>query len=222
MCPSKQTLSTVPLIVFICLCLWASTVSAQPTTWPPLLEGTSRTEVLAGLTFEAPMDVNQAPLCRVLALPCTSPRTAPDFGGTLSIAVHVADRFAVVGEFAISLNAWAAFETGCPPAGGSTPPECPVTQTNDVLSGLAGLRVRTAPISHGHDPDMRVFGQVLVGTQASSVGPSRRAIQPGAGVDFYLHNGITLRVEADYCFAPGGLRDLSTSRFLIGVVFPPG
>jgi hypothetical protein len=217
---STQTRSIVQSIVF--LCLSASAASAQTTGWPPLLEGTSRAEVVAGLTFEAPTDVNQAPLCRELSLPCTSPRTAPDFGGTLSIAVHVADTFAVVGEFAISRNAWEAFVSTCPPTGARTPPECPGAQINDVLTALAGLRARTAPIAQGHGPELRVFGQVLVGRQGSHVESSRRAIQPGAGVDFYLRNGITLRVEADYCFAPGGLRDLSTSRFLIGIVFPPG
>jgi hypothetical protein len=217
---SKQTLSIVPSIVF--LVLSASAASAQTTGWPPLLEGTSRAEILAGVTFEAPVDVNQPPLCRELALPCSSPRTAPDLGGTLSIAVHVADRFAVVGEVAISRNLFDGFVTRCPPAGAGTPPECPAAQINDVLSALAGLRVRTAPLSHGREPDVRLFGQVLVGTQGSSVGSSRRAVQPGAGADFYLHNGITLRVEGDYCFAPGGLRDLSTSRLLIGIVFPPG
>jgi hypothetical protein len=220
MCSSKQTLSIVHSIVF--LCLSASTASAQTSGWPPLLQGTSRAEVLAGLTFEAPTDVNQAPLCRELSLPCTSPRTAPDFGGTLSIAVHVADRFAAVGEFAISRNAWEAFVTRCPPAGATTPAECPGAQINDVLSALAGVRIRTAPLAQGHGPDLRVFGQVLVGTQGSSVESSRRAIQPGAGLDFYLRNGITLRVQADYCFAPGSRRDLSTSRFLIGIVFPSG
>jgi hypothetical protein len=218
---SKQALFTlVHLIVFVWLA--ASAALAQTASWPALLEGTSRAELLAGLTFEAPADVNQAPLCRELALPCASPRTAPDFGGTLSIAVHVVDKVAVVGEFAISRNAWEGFVTGCPPAGATAPAQCPGGQITDVLTALAGLRVRTAPLSHGREPNVRLFGQVLVGTQASTIGPSRRAVQPGVGADFYLRNGITLRIEADYCFAPGGLRDLSTSRFLIGVVLPPG
>jgi hypothetical protein len=211
------------LIVFLVfLLLTASAASGQTAAWPPLLEGTSRAELLAGVTFEAPADVNQPPLCHELSLPCGTPRTAPDFGGTVSVAVHVADRFAVVGEFAISRNAWEAFVTSCPPAGARTPPECPGAQTNDVLSALTGLRVRTAPLSHGHEADVRLFGQLLIGRQASGVGSSRRAIQPGAGADFYLRHGITLRVEADYCLAPGGLRDLSTARFLVGIVLPPG
>ena len=69
---------------------------------------------------------------------------------------------------------------------------------------------------------MRLFAQVLVGPEMSDVVAVRRAIQPGGGVDFYTHGGVTIRVEADYCSVPGGSRNLSTSRWLLGVVIPAG
>jgi hypothetical protein len=221
-CSHRQTrCSMLPAILG--LCLSASAAPAQPMTRAPTVGGASRAEVLAGVTGEAPEDVNQPPRCQELSLPCLSPRTFYDIGGALSIAGHLGDRLAVVGEAAAYRNRWDAFQTSCPPAGGRTPSECSGPQVNHVRSILAGLRVRTAPfLWRGYPPELRVFGQVLIGTQWSSVVPGRRAIQPGGGLDIYLRNGITIRLEGDYCWVPGGFRDLSTSRTLIGIVIPLG
>jgi hypothetical protein len=217
-----QTLCSV-LLAIVGLRLSASPALAQPMTLTPIVGGASRAEVQAGVTFEAPKDVNQAPLCQELSLPCLSPRTLPDVGGALSVAGYLAERFAIVGEAAVYVNSWDAFQTSCPPAGGSTPPACPGRQVNHVRSALAGVRVRTAPFKwRGYPPEMRIFGQLLVGPQWNSVAPRGLALQPGGGMDIYLHNGITIRVEGDYRRVPGGLRNLSTGRALIAIVFPIG
>jgi hypothetical protein len=208
--------------VCLALCLSASAARAQGRSPTPIVGDESRVEGLAGVTLAAPQDVNQPPQCHALSLPCLTPRTAPDFGVALPIAWHVTHRFVLVGEAAVSANAWDAFQTNCLPAGRVTPPTCPGSEVDHIRSALAGLRVQTARLSYGaHDP-VRLFGQVLVGPEWSSVVPRQRAVQPGGGVDIYLRSGMRIRLEGDYRFVPGGLRDLSTSRILIGIVFPVG
>jgi hypothetical protein len=51
--------------------------------------------------------------------------------------------------------------------------------------------------------------------------PGGRAIQPGAGVDFFIRSGITIRDQLDYCFVRGAGHGLSGSRVLVGIVFGP-
>src|SRR5262249_34327717 len=184
--------------------------------------GDSRGELAVAVTMQAPADVNQPPLCRTLALPCSSPRTMPDFGGALALGVRLTDRVALVGEAAVSNNAWSAYQTECPFNGGLAPAQCPGSQVNHVRTALVGARVRTALLRYRDGSLMRLFAQVLVGPELSDVVAVRRAIQPGGGVDFYTRAGVTIRVEADYCWTPGGVRNLSTPRWLLGVVIPAG
>src|SRR5437016_4018598 len=85
----------------------------------------------------------------------------------------------------------------------------------------AGLRFATNFIHTGAVRDataFRIFGQLLVGGRASDIGLSGRAIQPGAGVDFYVRNGITIRNSIDYCIVSGPGRGVSGGRWLVSVV----
>jgi hypothetical protein len=184
--------------------------------------GNSRGELAAAVTSQAPADVNQPPLCGALALPCLSPRTMPDVGGALVLGARLTDHVALVGEAAVSNNVWFAYQTECAFNGGQTPAQCPSSRVNHVRTALAGARVRTALLRYRDGTVMRLFAQILVGPEISDVVAVRRAIQPGGGVDLYTRGGVTIRVEADYCSVPGGSRNLSTQRWLLGVVIPAG
>ena len=215
--PSRLAFSWKTIVLTLCVLGAALSARAQPVPDDP---GDSRGELAAAVTFQGPDDVNQPPLCRTLGLPCSSPRTMPDFGGALGLAARLTDHVALVGEAAVWNNYWLAWQTQCPPAGGRTPAQCPGSQVNHVLTALAGARVRTALLRYRDGSLMRLFAQVLVGPEVSDVVARRRAIQPGAGVDFYTRVGATIRIEADYCSVPGGSRNLSTERWIVGVVIP--
>jgi hypothetical protein len=146
----------------------------------------------------------------------------PDFGGALGLGARLADHVALVGEAAVYGNVWYGYRTECPPAGRQAPAQCPAAQTNHVFTALAGARVRTAHLRYRDGSVIRLFAQILVGREASDVAAGRRVIQPGGGVDFHTRAGVTIRVEGDYCAVPGGSRNLSTGRVLLGIVVPPG
>jgi hypothetical protein len=203
-------------IVLLCL---AAPAHAQ--TRPVLTIDDSRTitELTAAVSIQVPADVNQRPACLELGLPCSSPRTFPDFGLTGSLVVYPIDAVGIVGEGSMYANGWLAYGR-CPFITPSTQP-CANTQDNHVSSALAGVRVRTSLIRSGGS-HWRLFGQALGGPQWSDVGPQHRVFQPGVGGDNYLQNGIAVHVEYDYRFAPDDRRDLSTSRFVAGIGIPLG
>jgi hypothetical protein len=138
----------------------------------------------------------------------------PDIGWSLSINANISARFALVGE----VNGYANYYT--PP----TPRYGAKGLFNQVHDLLAGSRVQSRFFRVGggrHTADIRVFGQVLGGIRVSEVVPGGRAIQPGAGVDFFIRSGITIRDQLDYCFVRGAGHGLSGSRALVGIVFGP-
>ena len=171
-------------------------------------------EFTVGFSLQGPRDVNVPPLCGTLSLPCTSPKTVPDFGWALSGARNFTDRFAIAGEiggFGNVWDSWASVHTKH-------------REINHVHSLMAGPRVATRFLHiGGHDPlDLRVFGQVLAGVAVSEVVPGGRAVQPGGGVDVAMRSGLILRSEMDYCFARDEVRKISGGRWLLAIVFPVG
>ena len=68
--------------------------------------------------------------------------------------------------------------------------------------------------------DIRVFGGCSGDSRQRSCA-GRPWIQPGAGVDFFIRSGITIRDQLDYCFVRGAGHGLSGSRALVGIVFGP-
>jgi hypothetical protein len=206
-------------LFFLALCLAAAPAHAQTAPAIMLDDYRSTVEVTLGASIEGPADVNQRPACQQLELPCLTGRTFPDGGLAIGITVYPSDAIGIVGESSVYANAWSSWG-GCPPRSGSIPP-CPVSETNQVKSALAGLQVRTRLINHREGPS-RLFAQVLVGPQWSDVGPLRQVVQPGVGFNQYLRNGVAVHFEYDYRFAPDEKRDLSTMRFFLGIALPLG
>lgn len=184
-----------------------------PTSTSTIAEA-QRAEIAVGFTMQTPRDVNLPPLCQSLGLPCTSPRTFPDFGLDVAPAIRVNHTIRLVGDVSVFGNAWT-------PAGPSDRLFGPARATNHVRTALMGLRFY-APTIHfqrrGDDQTLKLFGQILGGAQWSSVVPRRRAIQPGFGVDIGTPQPIVVRVQFDYTSVRGPVRDLSTGRILFGVV----
>ena len=129
-------------------------------------------DLSVGFTLQAPADVNVEPFCTDLSLPCTSPRTFPDLGLAVSGAAYVHRRVALVGEASVFDNLWysSATKEG--------------RQDNYVRLLLVGVRGRVIPPAVGgrKATGVRIFGQLLAGTEWSSVFGGRRAIQPGGGI----------------------------------------
>jgi hypothetical protein len=209
-------------IILVALCV-AAPARAQTSPTLTVDDYRARAEITAGISMQAPRDVNLLPDCEKLGLPCGSGKEFPDFGVILSVASYRGDAIGVVGELSVYKDSWDSYGSSCPyPLG---PPPCVVTQTNHVASALAGVKVRSrllkiaglGPPTHG-----RLFLQLLAGPQWSGVGPRRFVLQPGAGLDHYLRNGLTVHAEASYRFAPNRNRDLSTARFLVGIGIPIG
>lgn len=207
-------------LVVLTLC-FAAPVGAQSAPVVTVDDFASAGEVTVGVSIQGPPDVNQRPTCTELGLPCETGRTFPDFGLILSGARFVNDGVAVVGELGVYANQWTSYGSPCPRVGARIPSTCPTPQTNDVRSALAGLQVRTRLLTDRWSRT-RLFAQALAGPQWSDIGPPRRAVQAGAGFEEYGQNGVAVRFEYDYRFAPDEQRDLSTFRFFIGVGIPIG
>lgn len=209
-------------IVLMALCM-AAPARAQTQPVLSLDDYRARAEITAGFSVQGPRDVNLPPGCDRLGLPCGSGKEFPDFGVGLSVAFYPAGVVGIVGELSDYRDDWFSYRKTCPyPLG---PPPCLMTETNHVGSALVGVKVRSrllkvaglGPPTHG-----RLFLQLLTGPQWSDVGPRQRVLQPAVGFDHYLRSGITFHVEGAYRFAPNGDRDLSTSRFLVGIEVPVG
>ena len=166
-------------------------------------------DLSVGFTLQAPADVNVEPFCTDLSLPlyqsengsrprprgfrcrvCAPPRR-PCWRGqrVRQLVVLVGHERGTTGQLRAAAARWRARE-GDPPA--------------------VGGRKATG---------VRIFGQLLAGTEWSSVFGGRRAIQPGGGIDARIRDACVVRVQLDYTFVPGELRNLSGSRVLVGLVY---
>lgn len=208
------------LVAVLATCSAAS-ASAQPASnvsLPPV-------EVGVDFTINAiRQDVNAAPACVDLSVPCTHQK-ASSFGGfglTLSVARNLSDKLALAGDLSTFFNDW--------DSAGSLPTHRPAV--NRVTSVLIGPKVSTGFFYPGNnDPSPgRFFGQFLVGAEGSSEVPVRPAFIIGAGADVLLRgrnaapgttHGVTFRMAIDYQLSPGSGRNLSGWRAVFGFVFGP-
>jgi hypothetical protein len=185
----------------------------------------SAVEVSVGVTLNAVVpDVNTAPHCLQLALPCTHERSDrfSGFGLTLGIARPLSDRLAIAGEISTFRTRW----------DDSAPAQAVVPASTRVTSFFAGPRISTAFFTPGaHDPSPgRFFGHVLVGGETSGVVPLRPATLVGGGADFAIPMAaqgapgtrpVLFRWSFDYRLSPGARRSFSGYRFGFGVLFGP-
>ena len=176
--------------------------SAQPAN-----AGRPRVELAVGFSMLGPDDVNVAPACERLSLPCGSPRTFPDFGLNAAGGVAVGRGVVLVGEASVYGNAW---RTASGPEG---------RMTNHVRAVLGGVRFETAWIAAGRTNRVRLFAQLLGGPEWSSVISRHMAVQPGGGIDVAAEGRVIVRAQVDYRRAPHVVRDLSTIRATLSVVF---
>jgi hypothetical protein len=163
-----------------------------------------------GLTIGGPADVNQRPLCDELNLPCNTPRTFPDFGVALQLAVHATSLVAVVAEVSDYTNLWDTVGVGRS-----------AKRENNTVGLLVGARAMT-PVFYFTLKDtvgIVLFAQLLGGSESSAVVPTRFALQPGIGVQGQLsHPGFWFRESFDYRRTRGGPRNLSGPRFTFALV----
>lgn len=168
-------------------------------------------DIAFGVTMNGPKDVNRPPRCTELALPCLTPRTFPDFGVAVQAAAHIGQHAAIAAEASTYVNRWDT----------TAAVGAPLPRSNHATALLAGPRLTTG-LRHLTSTDKqgyRAFAQVLAGTEASTVLPTRFAVQPGAGVDVHLSApGLWIRVSGDYRWTRGGPRNLSGSRVLGALV----
>jgi hypothetical protein len=209
--------SLLLISIVTALCLAAAPARAQTAPVITLDDFRSIADVVAAVSLQAPKDVNQRPECEDLGLPCLTPPTFTGLGFALSTALYPTALVAIVGEVSDYPNDWASYQPNCDLRHSI----CVVEQTNHVRAALAGLKVRT-PLISGGSTRGRFFVQALAGPQWSDIGPRQLVFQPGVGYDGYFQNGIAFRIELDYRFAAGDVRDLSTSRVLAGIAVPIG
>lgn len=203
----------------IALALSVAAVPVQAQTAPTITidRYLSIADVAAGVSVQAPADVNQRPACEQLGLPCLTPRTFTGFGLSMSAGVYLNEIVGLVGEVSAYGNEWASYQANCDRAHSV----CVVNQTDHVRALVLGVKLRT-PLIDGGPARGRFFAQALTGPQWSQTVTKQQVFQPGIGYDGYFRNGVGYRVELDYRIAPGGSRDLSTDRVSVGISVPLG
>jgi hypothetical protein len=163
------------------------------------------------VTLQSPRDVNQPPHCQRLALPCTSPRTFPDFGVGLLAATFRRERIGLAAELGGFANKWRSSTT----ADGR--------ETNAVQFAVAGPIVRSPLFSYGTAKPtfVRVFGQVMGGLLSSTLASTQSVVQAGFGADGHVDRSLWFRLQFDYRVASSGPRNLSGGRALFALVAKP-
>jgi len=207
------------LLIFAA-CLAAVPAAAQTAPIFTIDDFQSVGEIGVGGSIQGPVDVNLRPRCEALGLPCSSGKTMPDFGLSLLATGYLGEHVGITGELSTYANMWLVLAPCAYPP--RLPQGCPTDQTNHVFAALAGLRIRSRLIQDVGSTRWRIFGELLGGPQWSDVGPRHHVLQPGVGADDYLPNGLIVHVEYAYRFSPDDGRDLSTGRFLVGLVVPIG
>ena len=188
------------------------TVASHPLDAQGSRSDTTHTVIDAalGLTFNGPADVNQRPVCDELNLPCNTPKTFPDFGVALQLAVHAAALLAVVAEVSDYANMWDTVGV-----------DRSANRDNNTIGLLAGARVMTPRLYFAGKDSLGfvLFAQLLGGSESSTVVPTRFALQPGIGLDVRLsHPGLSGRWSIDYRSSRGRPRNLSGPRAMLGFV----
>jgi hypothetical protein len=208
-------------LLIIAVCLAAAPAAAQTAPIITLDDFQSIAEIGGGVSIQGPADVNLRPRCEALGLPCSSGKTMPDGGLSLMATGYLSEIVGITGELSTYANLWLT-RAPCPAYSVPSAQGCPIDVNNHVRAALAGIRIRSRLISDAGGTHWRLFGELLGGPQWSDVGPRHRVLQPGVGADDYLKNGLVVHVEYAYRFSPDDGRDLSTGRFLVGLVVPVG
>jgi hypothetical protein len=198
----------------------APAAQAQPA--PPVR--LSPMEVSFGLTVNGlAQDVNSAPHCIELSLPCThqSRRRISGLGVSVSVSRNVTDRLAITGEVGTFRSEWDASGSAGPRHGAAA----------HATSVLVGPKISTGFFYPGNGDRQpgRFFGHVLAGGEASDVVPLRAAFLVGGGTDVLIPWGgpdgrahaLALRLGLDYRVTPGAGRNLTGWRFVVGFVVGP-
>jgi hypothetical protein len=184
-------------------------------------------EVALGISINALFqDVNAAPTCLELSLPCTHsrPNHIGGFGLGLSVARPVNGNLAIVSDLSAFENDWSSPDSM----------RNHMSARTRVTSIVIGPRVSTDFFYAGRDPQPgRFFGQVLLGAEMSNEGTLRPSVIVGGGTDVLMARGasrgvapgppvdLTLRMALDYRLSPGAGRNFSGWRFTLGFVFGP-
>jgi hypothetical protein len=205
------------LLLLAPLILHTTPTSAQ--TPPTVTYEDSRAlgEIVTSFSVQAPEDVNQRPACQRLLVPCTTPRTTPDGGVALTLAIFPHDLVGIVGEGSLYGNEWSTYGNSCS--------SCYVVSTNKVSAVLGGLRLRTPTLRiHRTSDGVRLFTQVLAGPEWSDETRTHYTLQPGIGLTRYVWNRTAIfHLEYDYRLSHRDpSRNLTTGRLLIGIGAPLG
>lgn len=203
--PSRSMLS------YACALAAAGCVSIRPIATPRRdIEGT-HLEMAAGLALDDPPGVNQPPLCKEMALPCSA-RTFPDFGLVIQGAIRHDAHLAFVTEGSIYVDTWDTVGVN----------NFGEHRSNHVAALLAGARWMSGSFVTSDGIVNRFFTQVLAGPEISTYAPTRFALQPGAGADFKLAGaGWWFRPSFDYRWTHGDPWNVSGGRFTAALVFVP-
>lgn len=188
----------------------------------PLRPEAGDTELALGFTINgAATDVNAAPACTSLALPCTHERSG-SFGG---FGIH-ADVTRKAGEHAgITVAGEVAgygFDSALEPL-----THRPSTDAVTVLMAGPTFRTRFGRPRGPRQQSDRLFCQVLVGVQNDAIFDTRPFIQIAAGADSRgpvgrAGGGVgTIRITAGYRVAPGAAYAAGGFWFFLGVVLGP-
>ena len=213
-------------IVLGLLAIFARPASAQVAARPDV--ELTPVEVAFGLSINAlAQDINAAPNCLQMSLPCTNQRPSQvgGFGLDLGIVRNLSPHFGIVTDLSAFANEW--------DSGDSV--RAHRRESSTIKSAFIGHRFSTEffyPSSRDPTPG-RMFGQVLVGAAGSDDVPMRLAWQVGVGADVLVPRGgpygvaraptidLALRMAIDYRLCPGGGRNVSGWLFVLGFVVGP-
>jgi hypothetical protein len=191
---------------------------AQMAPVPPPVEA-APVEVSLGVSINAlASDLNARPACAALGDPCTHVQSS-DWGGfglDLGVAGAVARHLALTGAATVAEYNWDSPESV----------RANRTSASIVRAFLAGPTWRssfTRPRGVNNESD-RMFGEVLVGVEGSTIAPPHRVIQASVGVDSHgllpssPSHSVTVRLEVGYRASPGLSHPETGLRFFIGAV----
>jgi len=196
---------------------WAQAAAVTPSAF----------DVSVGVTVNGLFqDVNSAPGCAELGLPCTHeyPDKVSGFGGSATVARNLTPRVAIAGDVSAFADHWAERES----------PLITRRRVAYVSAIAAGPRWSTGFFDPGNGDRSpgRFFAQVLVGAESGHVVAVRPLLILGAGADVLFPRQASgkmgpparapgLRLGLDYRLTPGSGRNFSGWRFVAAIVIGP-
>lgn len=196
---------------------WAQAAAVMPSAF----------DISVGVTVNGLLnDVNSAPACADLGLPCTHehPEKVSGFGGNATVARNLTPHLAIAGDLSVFADHWIERES----------PLTTRRKVSYVSSIAAGPRCSTGFFDPGNGDRSpgRFFAQVLVGAESSHVVAARPLVILGAGADVLFPRQASggmgppsrapgLRLALDYRLTPGAGRNFSGWRFVAAIVIGP-